>query len=84
MNKIKYIIVLLMILLVTSCDSSSPTSDGDGGGEVIVELPYDIGETLMTEHLDMGFSICYGSDNDSLRFSDFTGKVIILNLAASW
>ena len=82
-SKIHIILVLISIFLI-SCGSDPATQSDLDGEEVIVELPYDEGDVLMLEHSDMNFSICYGSENDSLKFSDFSGKVILLNLAASW
>ena len=76
-------IISLLLFVIISCDSGSSVADSAGegdsdgtGGEVIVELPYDVGETLMAEHLDMNFSICYGSDNDSLKFNDLALSLI--------
>ena len=68
------------------CSGNCLSDDDDDGlcNELEVELPYDVGETLMPEHIDMSLSICYGSDDPSLKLSDFSGKVILLNLSASW
>ena len=91
MTKIVHMIFLLMIFILISCDSGSSVADsgnGDGsnnnGEEIIVDLPYDVGETLMSEHLDLSLDICYGLDQDSLKLRDLSGKVILLNLSASW
>ncbi len=91
MSKSIYIAIITLFFIIVSCDSGSSVAESNGGGDsdgnsgdIIVELPYDVGESLMAEHLDMNFSICYGSDNDSLKFSDLAGKVILINLAASW
>ena len=47
---------------------------------------YDIGDTISSDHQSMEFSFCYPADSSGSTFSlvEHTGKVIVLDMAASW
>jgi len=50
-----------------------------------ISLPYQEQDFIMMEHLEQEFDICYGSEfQDVLKLGNFFGKIIHINLAASW
>ncbi len=52
----------------------------------IVLVDYGVGDTISTEYQEMEFSFCYPADSSGSTFSfvEHTGKVILLDMAASW
>ena len=47
---------------------------------------YDIGDQISLDDQEMEFSFCYPADSSGSTFSlvEHTGKVIVLDMAASW
>ena len=47
---------------------------------------YDVGDTISESHQNMEFGFCYPADSSGSIFSfvEHTGKVILLDMAASW
>ena len=47
---------------------------------------YGVGDTISTEHQEMEFDFCYPADSSGSTFSfvEHSGKVIVLNMAATW
>ena len=52
----------------------------------IVLGDYGVGDTISTEHQEMEFGFCYPADSSGSTFSfaKHSGKVIVLDMAASW
>ena len=47
---------------------------------------YGVGDTISSDHQSMEFSFCYPADSSGSTFSfaEHSGKVIVLDMAASW
>jgi len=47
---------------------------------------YGVGDQISLDDQDMEFSFCYPADTSGSTFSfvEYTGKVIVLDMAASW
>jgi len=46
---------------------------------------YAIGDTVITEHQNEAFSVCYGEyPNNELDLSHFNGKISIFGLSTTW
>ena len=77
-NKMFSFIVLFSFFII-SCDKTS-TENEEG-----FVLPYSIGDQMLEEHLNTSFNIEFGSDLlETFSLSDYSGKIIYLNLAATW
>ena len=46
---------------------------------------YDIGDTILTNHQNTGFDVCYGDyPYEQLELAHFNGKVSVFGLSAAW
>ena len=46
---------------------------------------YSIGDTVLIEHQNEAFDVCYGDyPEDQLRLSHFNGKISIFGLSTTW
>ena len=46
---------------------------------------YDVGDTISEEHQNIVFEQCYGIDEDGeIRLADYQGKVLWIEMSASW
>ena len=52
----------------------------------IVLGAYDVGDHISIDHQNMEFGYCYPADSlgSTFSFVEHTGKVILLDMAASW
>jgi len=52
----------------------------------IAQGHYGIGDTISLDNQEMEFSFCYPADSlgSTFSFVEHTGKVIVLDMAASW
>ena len=77
-KRIYFIIVLISIFNI-SCDKAATDTD-----DIIFELPYEIGDNILEEHQNTFFNIEYGSSLETLSLAEYAGKIIFINLSASW
>ena len=46
---------------------------------------YQIGDTLIEDHQNTSFEVCYGDyPSDNFRLADVRGKIIVFGISASW
>ena len=73
--------------IIDNCDNCVPPGDRTCTttcDSTEVNLPYEKNNLLNCDHVIQSFDICYGSDNESLSLDDYFGKIIWLEMVASW
>ena len=74
-----FFLIVLMFVFIISCDKAATEND-----DTTFELPYSKGDQILDEHQNIAFNIEYGSESETLSLADYAGKIIYLNLSASW
>ena len=69
-----------------SCYDGDPETSNDGDPETSNVESYVTGDTISLEHQMMDFDYCYPSDStgNTFSFAEYSGKVFMLEMSASW